>query len=64
MTRSYTPPTDEQLERFVCAMLMGQARRSCSEVDAAWGARMAVRNPVLKEEWLRRHRELQEAAWR
>jgi hypothetical protein len=55
---SYTPPTDEQLERFIFALVQGEAFRRGIEVNAAWGAKMAMRNPVLKEAWLQRHRDL------
>ena len=55
---TYTPPTDEQLERFVFALLQGEAYRRGIEINAAWGAQMVMRNPTLKEAWLQRHREL------
>jgi hypothetical protein len=50
----YVCPTDEQLERFVQAMLAGEARRRGIDIDPAAGARMVMRVPVLKENWLRR----------
>lgn len=58
---AWTPPTDEQLESFVNAVLTGEAHRRGLDIDAAFAARMVVRNPLLKEAWLERHRGLQEA---
>lgn len=55
---AYEPPTDEQLERFVFALLQGEAYRRGIEINADFGARMVMRNPLLKEAWLQRHRDL------
>lgn len=64
LSRSYTPPTDEQLQRFVEVMLAADAKRmGVGPIDARFGARMVMDEPVLKKQWLSRHRQLQEAAW-
>lgn len=55
---TWTPPTDEQLERFVFALLQGEAFRRGIEINAAWGAQMVMRSPTLKQAWLQRHRDL------
>lgn len=55
---NYQPPTDEQLESFVFALLQGEAYRRGLHIDAKAGARMVMKNPVLKECWLERHRDL------
>lgn len=59
----WSPPTDEQLENFIRVMIEGRARRAgiLDQIDPAFGARMAVGNPVMKQAWLERHREFQEA---
>ena len=56
----YSPPTDEQLQRFVEVLLASDTRRrGITNIDAAAGARMVMCNPALKESWLKYHRELQ-----
>lgn len=58
---SYTPPTDEQLERFIEVQLGAVARRlQFTDESATFAAEIAMRNPAIKAEWLGRHRELQE----
>ncbi len=56
------PPTDEQLSNFVKATVMGEARRrQLDMLDPELAAQMVLNTPWMKKEWLKRHRELQEA---
>ncbi len=60
---TWSPPTDEQLERFVCVMVGAEMRRNGLPPTGLPNlVREGLKSPALKEAWLRRHRELQEAA--
>lgn len=57
--RVYEPPTDEQLVNFALVMALGPGATD-SDKDTV---RALLRYEPAREEWLRRHREMQEAAW-
>jgi hypothetical protein len=57
--RTYSPPSDEQLVNFVCVQVFGYGATDSEKAIA----RTAVSQASARAEWLRRHRELQEAIW-
>jgi hypothetical protein len=62
----YGPPTDEQLANFVSTMVNAAAGQLgvATGLSPRMAGLMLEANPEAKQGWLRRHRELQEAAWR
>lgn len=53
-------PTDEQLARFACVALTG-SRPTPSDVGLE--LRMFALAPSIRDVWLARHRQMQEAVW-
>jgi hypothetical protein len=59
MTAIYEPPSDEQLARFVTVMVHGPGY-SPTTLELT---RTMLELPELRQGWIDKHREMQEAAW-
>lgn len=52
----YTPPTDEQLVNFACAMTHGPG---ATEFERFMVAQVLKSNPMVRSLWMEKHRTLQ-----